>query len=84
MFKTGELIKHEVWNQQIYVIIDENCGSPDIIGSTKGFAKINFLYSLDPHYEHVKSYTIRYIAHRILNSEWWEAADEFTSADEVL
>ena len=76
MFKTGELIKHETWNEQIYIIIDANCGHPDIIGSTKGFAKINFLYSLEPRYEHIKSKTIMHIAHRILNQEWLEAADE--------
>lgn len=78
MFKTGELIKHETWDDEIYVIIDANCGHPDVIGSNTGFAKINFVFSLDPNYQHYQSKNIMHIAHRILNQEWLEAADEIS------
>ena len=78
MFRTGDLVKHEVWYDEIYVVVDDNCGHPDIIGSNKGFARLKFVFSLHEHYEHPPSYNTRHIAHRILNMEWIEAADQIS------
>jgi len=78
VFRTGDLVKHEVWYDEIYVVVDDNCGSPDIIGSTKGFARLKLVFSLDEHYNHPPSYNTRHIAHQILNMEWIEAADEIS------
>lgn len=77
-FKTGDLVRHKwAYGENVYILLEENCGSPIVIGSNRGFSKVKFLFSGtdDPHYTY-RGDTIMYVARTIIEREWCYAEEE--------
>ena len=78
-FKTGDLVKHK-WaygGNNIYILLEENCGSPIVIGSKRGFVKVKSLFGeIREPYSPYCGDTIMYVARTIIEREWCYAEEE--------
>ena len=77
-FKTGDLVRHKwAYGDGVYIVLEENCGSPTIIGSNRGFTKVKFVFRKtdEPYYAYRGNDTM-HIARSILENEWCYAEEE--------
>lgn len=77
-FKRGELVKHRwAYGSNVYVLLDDNCGHPEVIGSKKGFVKVHYLFHdpAGPSYQ-VHDTPIRYVSRLIVEREWCYADEK--------
>jgi hypothetical protein len=74
-FKTGDLVKHKwAYGDNVYILLEENCGYPLIIGSNRGFAKVQFIFH-GSNYAYAGS-PIKYVSRLIMQKEWCYADEK--------
>lgn len=72
-FKVGDLVKSK-WSltgsEQVYIVLKDNCGHPNDIGSTRGYAKLSFLYSFGEHDDFIPNKREYFVSRHIMQREW--------------